>query len=83
MGSLQDPSEILTELAYYERKVCGILGKEPMEKLESIELTRFKLQNMKEIEDLHENDNTVEINTIQIEAKNDDDLLSDLEQLLE
>lgn len=82
MGSLQDPSEILTELAYYERKVCGILGKEPMEKLESIELTRFKLQNMKEIEDLHENDNTVEINTIQIEAKNDDDLLSDLEQLL-
>ena len=81
-GSLQDPSEILTELAYYERKVCDVLGKEPMEKMESIELTRFKLQNMRQIEDLHKDDNTVEINTIEEKSKNNDDLLSDLEQLL-
>lgn len=81
-GSLQDPSEILTELAYYERKVCDVLGKEPMEKMESIELTRFKLQNMKQIEDLHKDDNTIEINTIEEKSKNNDDLLSDLEQLL-
>ena len=81
-GSLQDPSEILTELAYYERKVCDVLGKEPMEKMESIELTRFKLQNMRQIEDLHKDDNTIEINTIEEKPKNNDDLLSDLEQLL-
>ena len=81
-GSLQDPSEIVTELAYYERKVCDVLGKEPMEKMESIELTRFKLQNMRQIEDLHKDDNTIEINTIEEKPKNNDDLLSDLEQLL-
>lgn len=80
-GSLQDPSQILTELAYYERKVCRILGKEPMEKMESIELKRFKLQNMKEIENLHKDDNTFEIKGDK-DPKTDDDLLSDLESLL-
>lgn len=80
-GSLQDPSQILTELAYYERKVCRILGKEPMEKMESIELKRFKLQNMKEIENLHKDDNTFEIKEDK-EPKTDDGLLSDLESLL-
>ena len=53
-----------------------------MEKMESIELTRFKLQNIRQIEDLHKDDNTIEINTMEEKPKNNDDLLSDLEQLL-
>ena len=81
MGSLQDPNAILTELAYIEQKVCAITGKEPMQKMESIDLTRFKLQNMKEIEDLHKNDNAVEIKEIRQKKKNKD-LISELESLI-
>lgn len=81
-GSLQDPNEIINELAYIEKKVCGILGKQPMEKMESIDLTRFRLQNMKKIEDLHKYDNTVEITNIS-QTKENNDLLSELESLIE
>lgn len=80
-GSLQEPTEIINELAYFEKKVCKILGKQPMEKLESIDLTRFKLQNIREIEDFHKNDNVVEIRDIN-DNKEKVDLLSDLENLL-
>ena len=81
MASLQEPNQIINELAYIEQKVCGILGKEPMQKMESIDLTRFKLQNMKPIEDLHKNDNTIEITEINVE-KNNNDLLTELESLI-
>ena len=80
-GSLQEPNEIINELAYIEKKVCDILGKEPMEKMESIDLTRFRLQNMKKIEDLHKYDNTVEITNIS-QTKENNDLLSELESLI-
>jgi superfamily I DNA/RNA helicase len=81
IGSLQDPNEIINELAYIEKKVCTVLGKEPMQKIENIDVTRFKLQNMKEIEDLHKNDNAFEM--VQIETKNkNNDLLKELENLI-
>ena len=80
-GSLQEPTEIINELAYIEKKVCKILGKQPMEKLESVDLARFKLQNIREIEDFHKNDNVVEIRDIK-DNKEKVDLLSDLENLL-
>ena len=53
-----------------------------MEKMESIDLTRFKLQNMKEIEDFHKYDNTVEITDINDKEEENDDLLSELENLI-
>ena len=81
MGSLQEPNEIINELAYIERKVCAVLGKEPMQKMESVDMMRFRLQNMREIDDLHKNDNTVEITDIN-ETRKDDDLLSELEGLI-
>lgn len=81
MGSLQEPNEIINELAYIERKVCAVLGKEPMQKMESVDMMRFRLQNMMEIDDLHKNDNTVEITDIN-ETRKDDDLLSELEGLI-
>lgn len=80
-GSLQEPTEIINELAYIEKKVCKILGKQPMEKLESVDLARFKLQNIREIEDFHKNDNVAEIKDIK-DNKEKADLLSDLENLL-
>ena len=80
-GMLSEPNTIINELAYFEKIVCTILGKEPMKKMETIELTRFKVQNIKEIEDLHKNDNTVDINNTILKNKTDKDLLSDLENI--
>ena len=80
-GMLSEPNTIINELAYFEKIVCTILGKEPMKKMETIELTRFKVQNIKEIEDLHKNDNTVDINKAILKNKSDKDLLSDLENI--
>lgn len=81
-GSLLEPSEILTEMAYIEQKVCDVLGKEPMQKMEKIDITRFKLQNLQPIEDLHKNDNTIEIKDINENKENNDNLLSELETLI-
>jgi superfamily I DNA/RNA helicase len=79
-GALQDPMEIINELAFVERKVCAILGKTPMERLENADLARFKLQNRTKIKDLHEEDNVIEVKETQ--AKNNEDLLNDLEALI-
>jgi superfamily I DNA/RNA helicase len=82
-GTSQEPMDIINELAYIERKVCEITGKQPMERLENADLARFKLQNMTKLEDLHENDNTVELNKIEKNTPNENnDLLSELEDLI-
>ena len=80
MGVAQDPMTIINELAFIERKVCTLLGKEPMTRLENAELARFKLQNKTEIKDIHENDNTITIKNRQT-PNNDNDLLNELEKL--
>lgn len=79
-GSAQDPIEIINELAYIERKVCEVLGKEPMQRLENADLARFKLQNMTQIKDMHKDDNTVQLNDNKNEES--DDLLLELENLV-
>ena len=82
-GTAQEPMDIINELSYIERKVCEITGKQPMERLENADLARFKLQNMTKLEDLHENDNTVELNKVEEKISNEsNDLLSELENLL-
>ena len=80
--SMQDPNTILNELGYVERKVCAITGKEPMTNMQNSELLRFKLQNIKHIEDLHKDDNVVEMKTTIEKKQNKKDLLSDLETML-
>lgn len=77
-GSSMDPMEIINELAFIEQKVCAILGKEPMERLGNIDLSRFKLQNMSKIEDIHKDDNVV----VMKHNNKDNDLLDELENLL-
>ena len=82
-GISQEPMDIINELVYIERKVCEITGKQPMERLENADLARFKLQNMTKLEDLHENDNTVELNKVEENISNkSNDLLAELENLL-
>lgn len=81
-GTSQEPMDIINELSYIEKKVCEITGKQPMVRLENANLARFKLQNMTKLDDLHENDNTVELNTIEKNVQNEsDDLLLELEKL--
>ena len=82
-GTSQEPMDIINELSYIEKKVCEITGKQPMVRLENANLARFKLQNMTKLDDLHENDNTVELNKVEKNAQNEsNDLLSELENLL-
>jgi len=81
-GMLQDPMNIINELNFIENKVCKILGKQPMERLENADLARFKLQNKTNIKNIHENDNKIEI--IKEETPSEEyDLLSDLEKLID
>lgn len=60
-GSMMEPTAILDELKYIENKVCEILGKEPMQPMNSVEMAQFNLRNATEIPDFHVNDNTVVI----------------------
>lgn len=79
-GALQDPMLILNEMVYIESCVCRVLNKTPMERITNTEVLKMKLQYMTEIEeDTHKNDNKIDYK--EIEMKNDDDLLSDLEKL--
>ena len=80
-GALQDPMLILNEMVYIESCVCRILNKTPMERITNTEVLKMKLQYMTEIEeDTHKNDNKIDYK--EIEKKNYDDLLSDLEKLI-
>ena len=54
-----EPTAILDELKYIENKVCKILGKEPMQPMNSVEMAQFNLRNATEIPDFHANDNAV------------------------
>lgn len=81
MGSSQEPMEIINDLAFIEKKVCKVLGKTPMERLENSDLARFKLQKMTKIDNMHKDDNVIEINKND-NNRRDDNLLSELENLL-
>lgn len=81
-GSLQEPHEILNILAYIENNVCKVLGKEPMERMENVDVVRFKLKSIQDIEDLHEKDNTFNVKNDENKKKSED-LLSELENLID
>ena len=81
-GIAQGPDVILNELGLIENLVCRILGKEPTEQKESVEIARFNLQNgVTQIEDEHKDDNfkTIETNDV----NDNDDLLQELDDLLD
>ena len=80
-GIAQGPDVILNELGLIENLVCRVLGKEPTEQKESVEIARFNLQNgVTQIEDEHKDDNfkTIETNDV----NDNDDLLQELDDLL-
>lgn len=81
-GSMMEPTAILDELRYIENKVCSILGKEPMQPMNNVEIAQFNLRNATKISDLHENDNSASIEPTVTETNNssmtDDELLTNL-----
>lgn len=80
-GISQGVDTILNELGVIEVLICRVLGKTPTEQQDSVDVARFNLDNgLTKIEEEHEDDNCVSINSI--EAKEDDDLLKELDSLL-
>lgn len=80
-GVAQGPDIILKELGLIENLICRVLGKEPTEKKESVEVSRFNLKNgITQIDDEHKDDNfkTIETN----EVNEDNNLLQELDDLL-
>lgn len=80
-GSMQEPNEIINELNYIENKICQILGKEPIEKMELSEISRFNLKSATVIEENH-NQNIIEKKNDVHTNNNNNDLLCELENLL-
>lgn len=80
-GISQGVDTILNELGIIEVLVCRVLGKTPTEQQDSVDVARFNLDNgLTKIEEEHEDDNCVSISSI--EAKEDGDLLKELDSLL-
>ena len=76
-GNLLDPQMILDDVRYIETRVCEILGKEPVNAMDNVELARFQLKAASEVGDIHENDNKVEADAI-LTIKGPTELLADL-----
>ena len=79
--SLQEPIAIINELIDTEQIVCKVLGKEPMQRLQNVDLAKFKLQNITKI------DEDFDVAKIDKEIKpqpnvENEKLLSELDKLL-
>ena len=80
-GVSQGPDIILKELGLIENLICRVLGKEPTEQKESVDVSRFNLKNgITQIDDEHKDDNfkTIETNKV----NEDNNLLQELDDLL-
>ena len=77
-GSSQEPMEIINELNFIENQVFKILGKEPIEKMELSEISRFKLKSATVIDDIPKG-NVIDNNYKTVNYKDEKDLLKELE----
>lgn len=76
MGAFSEPMSIVNELAVIENKIARITGKEPIQIADNVELAKFNLKNATVIEDIHEEDNMVELGNESM--KTDNQLLQEL-----
>lgn len=85
-GSLQDPIDILNDLRFIEKKVCKILGKEPMKEDDNIELERIKAKQATKIDEnsIELPQNTVVLGEWQVKemSKPSEELISELKKYL-
>ena len=80
MGSMSEPEDILNELNYIESKVCEILGRVPLQKVDSVEMAKARLQKMGKVE-LPKKKKEKKIKVVSNKKDSNRKLLSDLEKL--
>lgn len=54
---LDNDSDEVTEFDYIEAMVCKLYNKEPLEPIQNVQLSKFRLNNATKIEPVHKNDN--------------------------
>ena len=79
-GSMSEPEDILDELNYIESKVCEILGRIPLQKVDSVEMAKARLQKMEKVE-LPKKKKEKKIKDVSNKKDSNRKLLSDLEKL--
>ena len=79
-GSMSEPEDILNELNYIESKVCEILGRVPLQKVDSVEMAKARLQKMEKVE-LPKKKKEKKIKVVSNKKDSNKKLLSDLEKL--
>lgn len=80
-ANLMETSSILNDIKFIEQRVCDILGTNPIENVDSVEYSRFKLKSATKIENI-----TVEVNTAVMDESGDsedemswDDIMHELD----
>lgn len=79
-GSMSEPEDIINELNYIESKVCEILGRVPLQKVDSVEMAKARLQKMEKVE-LPKKKKEKKIKVVSNKKDSNKKLLSDLEKL--
>ena len=79
-GSMSEPEDILNELNYIESKVYEILGRVPLQKVDSVEMAKARLQKMEKVE-LPKKKKEKKIKVVSNKKDSNKKLLSDLEKL--
>lgn len=79
-GSMSEPEDILDELNYIESKVCEILGRIPLQKVDSVEMAKARLQKMEKVE-LPKKKKEKKIKVVSNKKDSNRKLLSELEKL--
>lgn len=62
-ANLMEVSSILNDIRFIERKVCDVIGTNPVEKVDPVEYSRFKIKSATQIDD-----NTVEVHVIEMNS---------------
>ncbi len=61
-GSLDEPMQIINDLMYIENKICKVLGIEPTVRMSNVDIAKFNLKNVVQVENITENN--IQIHTI-------------------
>lgn len=61
-GSLDEPMQIINDLMYIENKICKVLDIEPTVRMSNVDIAKFNLKNVVQVENITENN--IQIHTI-------------------
>ena len=81
-GSLLDPSLIMDELEFAERRVCDVLGKDMSESVAYPDYAKFKVSKATKIEETSPEENVASIETKDTDTSSNDGILEQLAAFL-